>query len=229
MKTKTRTDDLMIAAGAYAARKERMSHLPIATVACPACHGFRREPEPGHQRAEEAEAWQRWFQSGDVRFATKRKQKPIVGVGCGRAIIVAGFRCEQAIRRVEGRLSMIAGGKLLALKKKASSLPDPIDRWFRKYAGSAASGLLSFCKMHNIVKDVKIAVNLAEKCFQPSSVRLEEDIDPETDEKKMRIRLSVQNQFRQEVLVAYRDFTRQLSTIMPRDKSAFIRLSYDIS
>ena len=61
---------------------------------------------------------------------------------------------------------------------------DPTDHWFRKYAVSEADCILSFCKTHEIVNEVKNAVNLAEKCFrtQPANVHLEVDVDPETDD-----------------------------------------------
>jgi hypothetical protein len=103
-----------------------------------------------------------------------------------------------------------------------------IIHWFQRYAGPAAKEILAFCERHDLVKELKDAVNLAEKCFQPSIIRLEEDIDPETDDKQIVISLSVCNKSRQAVLGDYRDFTRQSVKILPWPKSSFIRLSYDI-
>lgn len=88
---------------------------------------------------------------------------------------------------------------------------------------------MSFCKTHGIVKELKIAVGLAEKCFLPSMLRVEEDIDPETDDRHVLIALAIHNKPRQEVLAAYHEFSRQLVKILPRSKATFIRLTYDIS
>ena len=79
------------------------------------------------------------------------------------------------------------------------------------------------------MNDLKNAVSLAEKCFQPSAICLEEDIDPEIDDTRIRITWTVHNKSRQEVLAAYRDYQRQLINNFPGDKSMFIRLTYDIS
>ena len=92
---------------------------------------------------------------------------------------------------------------------------DPIGPWFRKYAGPGADGVVSFCKTHSIVKELRNAVSLAEKCFQPSAIRLEEDIDPETGDRKIVIALTVRNKPREAVLAAYRDFTQQSIKILP--------------
>jgi hypothetical protein len=108
---------------------------------------------------------------------------------------------------------------------------NPGDQWFKKYAGAAAGKILDFCKAHEIVKEVKEAVLLAEKCFQvqPSDVCLEEDIDPETDDKQIVIAMSIRGKSREEVLAAYHSYIQQSISILPWPKSSFIGLSYDIS
>jgi hypothetical protein len=107
---------------------------------------------------------------------------------------------------------------------------DSTDHWFRKYAGSGADSILSFCKAHNIVNEVKNAVNLAEKCFrtQSTNVHLEEDVDPETSDRKIVIRLSVYNKPREEVLASYRAYVKKFVTILPWPQRSHIRLSYNI-
>jgi len=115
------------------------------------------------------------------------------------------------------------------LQERNVSPPDSTDHWFQKYAGSAAEEILGFCKTHDIASELKDAVGLAEKCFQPTVIRLEADIDPETGDRKIVIALSICNKPRQAVLAAYRDFTHQSVKILPWPKSRFFRLSYDIS
>jgi hypothetical protein len=122
----------------------------------------------------------------------------------------------------------VDSGKTLA---DATYQPDQSAPWFQKYAGSSADKVQDFCKANDIVKDLNSAVDLAEKCFQtlPPDVSIAEDVDPETDDTKIVINLSVRNKSRQEVLASYRDFRRQLMSTMPVEKRALIRLSYDIS
>jgi hypothetical protein len=116
-------------------------------------------------------------------------------------------------------------------KEDIQEFADPTDYWFRKYAVSEADGILSFCKTHEIVNEVKIAVNLAEKCFrtQPANVHLEVDVDPETDDTKIVIVVRVHNRTVQDILAAYDDYVNQAVKSLPRSKSGFIRLSYDVS
>lgn len=106
--------------------------------------------------------------------------------------------------------------------------PNPTDNWFRKYAGAAAEGILAFCERNAIVNELKNGVSLAEKCFGPSVIHLEEEVDPETDDRKIVISLTIRNKSREEILASYRAYTNQSVKVMPWPKSSFIRLSYDI-
>ncbi len=101
--------------------------------------------------------------------------------------------------------------------------------WFQQYGGPAADAIQSFCKTHDIVDELKSAVRLAEKCFAPSTIRLEEDVNPEADDKKIVIAVTTHNKSRQDVLAAYGEYRQQLIGLLPRAKNTFIRLSFDIS
>jgi hypothetical protein len=134
----------------------------------------------------------------------------------------------QRAERLRSNRARLPGYKLFHQEKILRD-PDPIGTWFRQYAGSAAKRVEAFCEAQGIVTELRNSVALAEKCFQPFAVHLEEDIDPETDDRKILIALSIRGKTRQEVLAAYRDFRRQMIQVVPRSKSTFIRLSYDIS
>lgn len=125
-------------------------------------------------------------------------------------------------RRWSGRLV----NKRFVHKKTAR---DPISDWFRKYAGPAVEDILNFCKQHEIVEELKGAVTLAEQCFQPSAVCLEEDIDPETDDTKIVIIVKVRDRTPQAIMAAYDNYVDQVVRNLPRSKSGLIRLSYEIS
>jgi hypothetical protein len=133
-------------------------------------------------------------------------------------------------RKVEKRLARLRSCKRFALEATAYK-HDHIDRWLRKYAGSQADDILSFCKTHDIVNEVNNAVKLAEKCFrtEPENVHLEVDVDPETDDTKIVIIVKVHNRTTQDILTSYDDYVDQAIKILPRSKSGFIRLSYDVS
>jgi ribosomal protein L28 len=171
----------------------------------------------------------------NIRTHDEYKRKLAVGTdsyfglirGCIKKI--ASTEKLKLIHRTEMRQS--ARLRLLGYKKFSwkGVRADATGQWFRKYAGQAADGILNFCKTHGILKEVKRAVNLAEKCFQPFVVRLEEYIDPETDDKQVMIALSVRGKSREEVLAAYHSYTQQSINILPWPKSNLIGLSYDIS
>src|ERR1022692_189867 len=151
----------------------------------------------------------------NIRTHDEYKRKLAVGTdsyfglirGCIKKI--ASTEKLKLIHRTEMRQS--ARLRLLGYKKFSwkGVRADATGQWFRKYAGQAADGILNFCKTHGILKEVKRAVNLAEKCFQPFVVRLEEYIDPETDDKQVMIALSVRGKSREEVLAAYHSYAQQ--------------------
>jgi hypothetical protein len=145
-----------------------------------------------------------------------------------------GLACANPIEPVKVRMAHDGGFmSTVHLQEKTATCdsvaPDTGADWFQGYAGPAASAIHAFCKTHDIVNEVKEAVALAERCFQPSSLRLAEDIDPETDDRKVVIAVTVHNKTPQEVLAAYRAFRKQMIAYLPRSKNEFIRLSYDIS
>jgi hypothetical protein len=107
--------------------------------------------------------------------------------------------------------------------------PDADAAWFQKYGGQAADAIRSFCMTHDLAAHLKDAVRLAETCFAPSAIRLEEDVDPETDDRKIVIAVTTHNKSRQEVLAAYRAYVRESVKLFRWPKSGLVLLSYDIS
>ena len=147
---------------------------------------------------------------------------------CGRKIPPPEKPELNQVFRIAARRKAARG---LYYKRKIRALApvsDPTAHWFQKYAGPAAKSILEFCRTHGIVDALKSTVSMAEKCFQPSIIGLEEDIDPETDDRKIVIALSVHNKSRQDVLAAYRDFRRRINQDSASVKERIhMRLSYN--
>lgn len=101
-------------------------------------------------------------------------------------------------------------------------------QWLQRYAGTAAEDIWAFCQQKAMLKELRTATRLAEKCFWSSDLKLEKESDPETGDTQIVIWLMVRNRSREEVLAAYRTFGEQLMRSVPWPKRQLILLSYDL-
>ena len=112
---------------------------------------------------------------------------------------------------------------------KRSLVPSRCPLWLRRYAGTAAEDIWEFCRRAAIVKELRTAIRLAEKCFWSSDLKLGKESDPETSDTQIVISLAIRKRSREEVLAAYRTLGEQLTRSVPWPKRRLILLSYDLS
>ena len=119
------------------------------------------------------------------------------------------------------------------LRRRSRIIRKTIERrsfpqWLSRYAPGGANEISKFCQRNNITKELKAAVELADRCFWGSAIKLEKSADPETGSVQIALSLTIRGKSPDEVLDAYYAFGEKLIGVVPSEKRRFLVVSYDM-
>lgn len=92
----------------------------------------------------------------------------------------------------------------------------------------ASPEVSAFCRRHGISDYVLAAVDLARTTFGSDDIILEAECDPEAPGEWVVLHVTVKDRPHEEVLDAYRAFSRQRAATIPWRQRELIRLSFNV-